>query len=476
MASECPESTASFRNPSEERLEQASGVEGQGRSLADSRVGSVLGERFELLRLLGVGSYGYVYEARDRQNPKSTLAVKLLRYAGAQALYRFKREFRSLAEVSRPNLVAMHELFLDETDAFFTMELVRGGDILSYVRPDNVLDEGRLRSALRGLAAGVSALHDFGRLHRDLKPSNVLVDETGRVVIVDFGLAIMRDEAESGRADAGFAGTALYAGPEPLTEGRAGTERDWYAVGTMLYEALSGRVPYDAPLMKLGELNRAPPVPLSDLPPALATLGELCMRMLAPASELRAGPAALLDALGEPPVRADSIATPRELRLVGRRAELSLLHEAFAEVEQGARRCTVVLGASGLGKTALVDHFLEELRSSGKATVLRGRCYVNEDVPYRAVDGLIDALSHHLLELSPGDCTGLVPRDVQALAQLFPVLMRVPSVAWASPMRFPSAEEQLSVRDRGMRALRELLARLSDRLPTVLFIDDLQWD
>ncbi|HEX6245023.1 MAG TPA: AAA family ATPase, partial [Polyangiales bacterium] len=142
--------------------------------------------------------------------------------------------------------------------------------------------------------------------------------------------------------------------------------------------------------------------------------------------------------------------------------------------ERGAARVVVVEGSSGLGKTTLVEHFLSELRAQHRAIVLAGRCYVNEDVTYQAVDGSIDALSHYLRALPEAHIAGLLPRDVRSLARLFPVLNRIERIALAPPVR--SLEDKIGLRERAASALRELLARLSDRLPPVLFIDDVQWD
>ena len=147
-------------------------------------------DRFHVLGTLGAGGMGVVYEVHDRLRDE-VVALKTLRRTGAADLYRLKREFRSLADVTHPNLVCLYELFVDEDRSFFTMERVRGVNFVEYVR-------GARRRALLAandssprfgqLIDGVSALHARGKLHRDIKPSNVLVTPEGRVVILDFGL------------------------------------------------------------------------------------------------------------------------------------------------------------------------------------------------------------------------------------------------------------------------------------------------
>jgi serine/threonine protein kinase len=465
-----PHSTATFCSSSAEQGEHSG--ERERRTRAEGLLGTVLADRFELRRLLGMGSYGEVYQVHDRLSPSWPLAVKLLRHSSAHALYRFKREFRALAEVTHPNLAKLHELFLDGTSAFFTMELVDGVDFLSYVRPGGVLSPERLVRTLEGLCEGVLALHARGRLHRDLKPSNVLVDKSGHVVIVDFGLATLFEGHDAAGSEHGFAGTAQYAAPEQLALGKVGPESDCYAVGTMLYEALSGSLPWEGPFSRLVEEKSLPVRALPELPEELRALGEVCMELLradaAERTELGAVRAQLGRASRPPP------AQPKH-RFLGRAQQLADLERIFQSVESGAAAVALVLAPSGLGKTTLVEEFLESLRSEHRALVLRGRCYVNEELPYRAVDGGIDALSHYLCSLPPTRTAALLPRDATSLASLFPVLSRVEAIASAPPIR-SAPDDRASLRERAGAALRELLTRLSDRMPLVLFIDDIQWD
>src|SRR5262250_1675565 len=144
--------------------------------------------RFELRGTLGAGGAGVVYRAFDRLMQRE-VALKLLRQASGRDLYRFKKEFRALADIVHPNLVALHELHAADGDWYFTMELVEGVSFIDWVRPPAApiaaarsrqdilaapLDVGRLASALIQLADALVALHRAGKLHRDLKPSNVL--------------------------------------------------------------------------------------------------------------------------------------------------------------------------------------------------------------------------------------------------------------------------------------------------------------
>ena len=145
-------------------------------------------ERFALVRRLGEGGFGVVYEAVDRSRGTS-VALKVLRHAEGTPLYRFKREFRALADIAHPNLVTLHELLTDGWHWFFTMELVHGGTpLVSFVRSKpsedtteagrvshGIFNERALRSSFAQLVEGLDVIHRAGIVHCDVKPSNVLV-------------------------------------------------------------------------------------------------------------------------------------------------------------------------------------------------------------------------------------------------------------------------------------------------------------
>src|SRR6476469_1835529 len=297
-------------------------------------------ERFRIRRRLGSGGMGVVYEAHDRETDK-LVALKTLTRAEASHISRFKNEFRSLADVSHPNLVALYEFMADGQYWFFTMELVKGVNFLEYVRPGyqarrkqssktptllkgtregsppelladyeaetrqldtrgstdpgedsrersvdsllekSKLDLGRLMVALRQLAEGLHGLHETGKLHRDIKPSNVLVTNEGRVVILDFGL-VAEVEGKEPHDTLTLAGTPDYMSPEQGAQLPLSRASDWYSVGVMLYQALTGRLPFAGKFYEvmMNKQNFDPPAPSelsSNVPPVL---NELCVRLL----------------------------------------------------------------------------------------------------------------------------------------------------------------------------------------------------
>ena len=192
------------------------------------------------------------------------------------------------------NLARLHELVSDGKNWCFTMELVEGIDFLSYVRSGAeehsppVGEEGldltltdRLREACRQLAEGVAAMHEAGRAHRDLKPPNVLVTNSGRVVILDFGLAT--ELVPEGMRDArDVLGTVAYIAPEQAAGLPASPAADWYSVGVMLYEALTGRLPFPGrPSEILKNKQRFEPPPAHELDHHVPQdLDSLCAELL----------------------------------------------------------------------------------------------------------------------------------------------------------------------------------------------------
>ena len=197
---------------------------------------------YRIGRLIGRGGMGAVYEAQDERG--EVVALKALRGCDPTALARFKHEFRALSDLVHPNLALLHSLVVADDQAFLTMERIDGVDFLAHVRaapPEQRV--ARLRGALAQLVEGLAALHAAGKLHRDVKPSNVLVTGEGRVVILDFGLVeeLMGPAPEPGDP---VAGTPAYMAPELLTGGAPSAASDWYSVGVMLYEALTGSLPF----------------------------------------------------------------------------------------------------------------------------------------------------------------------------------------------------------------------------------------
>ncbi len=441
-------------------------------------------DRFDVVSKLGAGGMGTVFKVFDRETQRH-IALKALHAQRPEALLRFKNEFRALQGLRHPNLVELGELGEHEGVWFFTMELVEGVDFLSYVRARSddapAFHDRRLRQALAQVSRGLGALHAANKIHRDVKPSNIRITRAGRVVILDFGLVVdltgRREQAASV-----VVGTAAYMAPEQAEPGGGVPASDFYAVGGLLYTALTGRTPFegsdlDMLLRKQERMPQAPSTVVSGVP---EDLDELCMDLLRTEPEERPSEAeviARLGDIGEPtPARLRTAREPSALSsigFVGRGHELDAL---VGHLEAPRRAHTVIVrGASGVGKSALLAQFCRVARrESPDVVVLEGRCYEKETVPFKGVDGVVDALTSYMRALPRDRAAALLPRNATLLAQVFPVLRRV-EVIVESPRSRADVGDPQELRRRAFAALRELLTRLALRSPLIIAIDDMQW-
>ena len=463
--------------------------------------------RFTLVRRLGAGGMGVVYETYDQQRGE-LVALKTMRKVDPGALVRFKQEFRLLADITHPNLVNLYELFAVEDCWFFTMELVEGCNFLSYVKgrpeqaaarwnaeptviarparsaagsspatktPNVHFDEKRLREALSQLALGVSALHTAGKLHRDIKPPNVLVTLEHRVVLLDFGLTA---DLESVGAERQVVGTVGHMSPEQAAGESVSTASDWYSVGVMLFEAMTGQLPFAGTPEEVLAAKQQQPAPSPDtlvegLPQDLV---RLCVALLDRDVANRPGGRDVIARLsGGVPEPLDQSEPARAFPLIGRSRHRQVLDGGLATLHRRKTVSLFVFGRTGTGKTTLVRSFLDELLEREDAVVLSGRCYERESVPYKALDSLIDSLARYLKGLPPDQAASLLPPDVGFLARAFPVLQSLEAIAAARRLSPEEMPDQQELRRRTFAGLRELLKRLAERTPLILAIDDLQW-
>jgi serine/threonine protein kinase/tetratricopeptide (TPR) repeat protein len=456
---------------------------------------------YDVIEELGRGGFGVVYRARDVALGRD-VALKTLQRMNPESLQQFKQEFRALADIAHPNLASLYELLSDGQTWCFSMELLEGVDFLEYVWSGSKslpADDGkpvpaisrldgkrltserieRLHDAMTQLAIGLSKLHEAGMLHSDIKPSNVLMTNEGRLVLLDFGLAVRIDRGDG--TSKFIQGTPRYMSPEQARAKPLSAASDWYSVGVMLYELLTGRLPfYGKSIDILSQKQTESPIDPSQLQPDTPEyLSDVCVALLDRNSTNRPSASQVLRMFGATDV-AEAVAASsqgavsRLVELVGRERHFEGLRRAFAQVAAGDTLSTFVHGKSGMGKSVLLRSFLDDIKARNVAVVLEGRCYEQESVPFKALDSLIDSLADYLSSLPTELVQSVMPRDRRALTRVFPVLGGVPEVPGATYPSIQNADQQ-ELRQRAMNALRELLQRLAIREPLVLYIDDLQW-
>lgn len=440
------------------------------------RPGMVLMDRFEIVRELGQGSAGVVYEARDRQRG-TTIALKALRLQDAEFLYLLKREFRTLNHLTHPNLVVLHELVVDDDVAFITMEKVDGVHWLEWVRSQQGPDLTRVRDGIGQLVRALHHLHRNGLVHRDVKPTNVMVTPDGTVKLLDFGLAFAA-QSRPDPSDSFVVGTLDYLSPEQARGQPVTAASDFFALGVVLYEALTGNTPWpdlDGRALLRHRIDSEPaliyapngPAPVLASKRAPEDLDLLCLDLRLPDPELRPSAPEILRRLGEaPPAPGADIGKG----FVGRTVERSRFAAAVERGLQGhAPRLLTLSGRSGTGKSAMSKALLAALALDPNTLVLRGRCYERETVRYSGVDAVVDALRSHLLDLEPEEMESLLPKGAAALAVAFPVL---------DDLVEPGAElpsDPLELRREARNAFRDLIVTLARRSRVLLYIDDLHW-
>jgi eukaryotic-like serine/threonine-protein kinase len=312
----------------------------------------------------------------------------------------------------------------------------------------------RTKATFRQVAAALLAAHEEGRAHGAVTASNVRVRSDGRVELLGGDEARATSPSERERAFAA----------------------DWYAFGAMLYEALTGRTPFAERGSEADVSPQAPTPPSAVARGIPRELESLCLDLLAADPRRRPTGADVLRRLGtrsEPPAAAARLG--REQPFFGRRAELELLGGELARVvADRAPRLAFVYGEPAIGKSTLVDQFAIEVRTrTTDALVMYGRSYRSESLPYKAFDGIVDALASAIQAMPRVEAERVTPRDASLLLRLFPVLGRIETFRSApSPPDTPN--DPRTRRRRAFGAMRELLARIGARIPLVLIVDDVQ--
>jgi len=230
----------------------APAAEGRGGS-TQYPPGTLLGERYRIVSLLGRGGMGEVYRADDLKL-EQTVALKLLpaRLAeDAASLARFHREVRVARQVSHPNVCRVFDIAEAGGRHFITLEYIDGEDLATLLRRIGRLPGDKAVELGRQVCAGLAAAHDAGLLHRDLKPANIMIDGRGRARLTDFGLAALAGLVAS---DELRAGTPAYMAPEQLDGQEPSVQSDIYALGLVLYEMFTGKRAFEA--KNLEELTR----------------------------------------------------------------------------------------------------------------------------------------------------------------------------------------------------------------------------
>ena len=249
--------------------------------------GALLGQRFEILSVLGAGGMGVVYKARDRELD-DLVALKMLKrdlWGDRTQLDRLKSELKLARKITHPNVLRTFDFGDIDGVPYISMEYVRGVTLRYMLDQTRRLPYSAGLRLAKQLCAGLAAAHAVGVLHRDIKPENLILEPTGNAKLMDFGIARPIDRMAPGQTQAGFiVGTPQYLSPEILQGKEADPRADIYASGIVLYEIFAGGLPFEGPTamdIMVKHLREDPAPPSSrwrEIPPALETAILKCLK------------------------------------------------------------------------------------------------------------------------------------------------------------------------------------------------------
>jgi tetratricopeptide (TPR) repeat protein/predicted Ser/Thr protein kinase len=262
---------------------QAATISGEY-SIAQLQAGAVLADRYEIVKLLGEGGMGAVYRAHDRELERE-VALKVIRpelARNAQVLHRFKQELILARQVTHRNIIRIFDLGQAEGVRFITMEFIEGEDLSTILTRRGKLPAAEAAGIMAQVARGLEAAHAEGVVHRDLKPQNIMMDASGKVSVMDFGIARSMDASNMTRTGA-LMGTPTYMSPEQAQGQKVDARSDLYTFGIIFYELLTGMPPFEAdnPMATLIRRIQEKPVPPIQVEASIPkAINEMVLKML----------------------------------------------------------------------------------------------------------------------------------------------------------------------------------------------------
>src|SRR5918993_3387232 len=444
--------------------------------------GAVLRQRYRLDSEIGRGGMGIVYRATDLELMRE-VAVKVLpeTTSSSDARQRLIREARAAASLNHPHIISVHDVGEADGMPFFVMELVHGPS-LAQSRPT---DFPRIVEIGSQICTALEHAHTNSIVHRDLKPENVLLSATGAsgmVKLADLGLALPSYAARISRVGL-IVGTAAYMAPEQALGQDVDGRTDLYALGVLLYELTTGRVPFkgDDPLAVVSQHVHASVVPPRVLRPDMPrALEAVILRLLAKDPDDRFATAtdtlialgtSLLEPDGGTSETADAVAILDALsrgRLVGRAVELAEVRELWRRAREGRGHAVLLSGEPGAGKTRLAREVTVQAALDG-AVVLTGGCYEYEaTTPYLP---FVEAFRRWVREEKDDAALCAVLGDsARQIAKLAPEIEHRLGPCEDCPA-LPPHEERLLFFD----AVAAVFARLAKKNGLLFYADDLHW-
>lgn len=493
--------------------------------------GTTFAGRYEIIESLGTGGMGKVYRAYDNKI-KEEIALKLLKpeiATNKKTIERFSNEIRLSRKITHRNICRMHDLNEHEEVQYITMEYVPGEDLKSFIRRVGHLPPGKAISIGKQICEGLREAHALGVIHRDLKPQNIMIDKSGNAKIMDFGIArSLRTEGITGEGT--IIGTPEYMSPEQV-EGRETDQRsDIYSLGVVLYEMLTGKVPFEGEStfsIALKHKDETPPHPREFNPELSPELSAVILKCMAKEKEKRYQfPQELLRDLDllekgtevlaaeikpRTPAFLDEEKPTKEEKpvFVARETELEKLNAFLDRSVSGGGQVVFITGEAGSGKTALIQEFARKAQEAHTDLIVAsGKCNAHTGIgdPYLPFMEILSLLTGDVeTRWNAGMITrehaqrlwSLIPQTIKALLDNGPDLINifVPGtslMARAQAFTQASAEWQIRLKrlvDRKamlppdsslqqsdlFEQYTRMLIAVAREKPLLLVLDDLQW-
>ncbi len=459
---------------------------------------SFVNGRYKVVRFLGEGGKKIVYLAHDTLLDRD-VALALIKTAGldAEGLARIRREVQAMGKLGdHPNIVTLYEIGEENGQPYLVSQLMRGGDVEGLIEKalEHKLPFEQAIRIADEVCRGLVHAHFHEIIHRDIKPGNVWLTPDGTAKVGDFGLAV--DLGRSRLTQVGMmVGTVSYMPPEQALGGKPDKRSDLYSLGAMLYEMVTGKVPFESPeaiSVITQHLNIPPVAPSWYRPDCPKALEILIIKLLEKDYTKRPASAAeVLEALSrielsstppeldgssiqssDFPVRRDAsgqlIPGPLYSRtFVGRETELRQVQSAFDDALSGQRTLLMVMGEPAVGKTSLCEQLSTYAAVRGGRALI-GHCYEEESLSLPFLP-FVEALRTYVLDRPPEALRDELGAGVAEIALI------VPELRERLGLEKEASRGTEEARWRLLQAVADFLRKISNVKPLLLVIEDLQW-
>ncbi len=440
---------------------------------------SLAAGRYTVKRFLGEGRMKKVYLAHDNLLEREVaLALLKTETLGEEAKVRIKREAQLMARLGdHPNILTVYDMGESEGQFYMVLPVMFGGRLedLIAAEPDRQLNMGRIVAITKDVCRGLNHAHSRAIIHRDLKPSNIFLNLEGSAQIGDFGLALALELSRLTDSNI-IMGTASYMSPEQATGGEITAKSDFYSLGVILYEMVTGKLPFtgdDTAVIVAQHINILPVSPSRLRAETPRTLDTLILRLLEKDPQKRPKSASDMLKILESIHTTDTTQTflseaatawglPDQQVFVGRDSELKQLEEDYERAVSGRGMIIMVTGEGGIGKTLLCERLAAYVSMRGGNT-LRGYCQESA-IPYLA---LIEVMRSYVVSNSTTDLKKILGSTAADVARIVPELKNKLKI------RLRSSGDPREERYRLMQAVSGFLTNISQSKPLLVIIEDL---